>query len=81
MKKSLLTLLLLITFSLVAKAAPFQKEVCNLGWEHVHHKHNEEAYQHAWCSAHNGITEYVTNNILNIDSKGKCLYSKCKCNS
>ena len=156
MNKSLLILLVLITLSLVAKAAPFQKEVCNLGWEHVHHKHNEEAYQYAWCSAHNGITEYenkdytrvdcltdkyavefdfankwhesigqalhysimsgkkakvvlildnpkaqmiyykrikkigkiynfdteyVTNNILNIGSKGKCTYPKCKCNS
>ena len=145
-----------ITFaSIVAIAAPFKKEVCDLGWEHVHHDHSEEAYQQAWCSAHNGVmehqnkdftrvdcltdthavefdfankwhesigqalhysvmtgkrakivlildepkiqmtyykrirrigkrynfdTEYVTNDILKINTNGKCFYSNCKCN-
>ena len=136
-------------------ASPFNKETCSLGWEHVHHDHNEEAYQYAWCSKHNGIiefenkdytridcltdthavefdfankwhesigqalhysimsgkrakvvlildnpkkqkvyyyrikkiskyynfdTEYVTNDILNINNKGRCFYNNCKCN-
>ena len=51
----------------VVNAAPFKKEICNLGWEHVHHNHNEEAYQYAWCTAHNGIIEYENKDFTRID--------------
>lgn len=27
-------------------------------FKYVIHKHNESSYQHAWCSAHNGIEEF-----------------------
>lgn len=53
-------------------AASFQKETCNLGWEHVHHEHNEEAYQYAWCSAHNGTMEYENKDYTRVD----CLTDK-----
>ena len=57
-----------ITFaSIVAIAAPFKKEVCDLGWEHVHHNHSEEAYQYAWCSAHNGVMEYQNKDFTRVD--------------
>ena len=51
----MLTILMIISVSLVAIATPFEYKICNLGWKHVHHNHNEEAYQQAWCSMHNGI--------------------------
>jgi len=53
--------------SIVVSAAPFKKEVCDLGWEHVHHEHNEEAYQYAWCSAHGGVLEYQNEDFTRVD--------------
>ena len=67
MRKYLLLLLVFGITTLVVKTAPFQKEMCNLGWEHVHHDHNEEAYQKAWCSAHNGIMEYENKDYTRVD--------------
>ena len=67
MKKIFLALLFVVLFSRIANAAPFKKEVCNLGWEHVHHDHSEEAYQYAWCSAHNGIMEYQNKDLTRVD--------------
>lgn len=67
MKKIFLALLFVVLFSKIANAAPFKKEVCNLGWEHVHHDHREEAYQYAWCSAHNGIMEYQNKDLTRVD--------------
>ena len=70
--KKLLFLFLFIFASISVFAAPFQKETCNLGWEHVHHDHNEESYQKAWCSAHNGILEYENKDFTRVD----CLTEK-----
>ena len=67
MKKIFLALLFVVLFSRIANAAPFKKEVCNLGWEHVHHDHSEEAYQYAWCSAHNGIMEHQNKDFTRVD--------------
>ena len=57
----------LTLLSLVAVAAPFDYEVCNLGWKHVHHKHHEASYQEAWCKAHNGIMEYENEDFTRVD--------------
>lgn len=65
--KKLLFLLALVFMGIPTLAAPFKKEVCNLGWEHVHHDHSEEAYQYAWCSAHNGIMEYQNKDLTRVD--------------
>ena len=67
MKKIFLALLFVVLFSRIANAAPFKKEVCNLGWEHVHHDHSEEAYQYAWCSAHGGVMEYQNKDLTRVD--------------
>lgn len=72
MKKIALILLILIAFQMVGIAAPFDYETCNLGWKHVHHQHNEESYQQAWCSAHNGIMEYENSDFTRVD----CLTKK-----
>lgn len=57
---------------MIASAYPFEKEVCNLGWEHVKHKHNEATYQQAWCKAHGGIEEYENEDYTRVD----CLTDK-----
>ena len=72
MKKIALILLILIAFQMVGIAAPFDYETCNLGWKHVHHQHNEESYQQAWCSVHNGIMEYENSDFTRVD----CLTKK-----
>ena len=54
MKRIILILIFVLIMNIPVLSYPFKKEVCNLGWEHVHHEHNEEAYQYAWCSAHIG---------------------------
>lgn len=66
MKKVLILVILLIS-TLSAIAYPFNYETCNLGYKHVHHKHNEASYQQAWCSAHNGIMEYENTDFTRVD--------------
>ena len=72
MKKIALILLILVAFQIVGITAPFDYETCNLGWKHVHHQHNEESYQQAWCSTHNGIMEYENSDFTRVD----CLTKK-----
>lgn len=57
---------------MVGFASPFEYETCNLGWKHVHHKHNEESYQQAWCEAHGGVMEYENSDFTRVD----CLTKK-----
>ncbi len=71
-KKTALIFLAILFVQLVAVATPFEYETCNLGWKHVHHEHNEESYQRAWCSAHNGIMEYENSDFTRVD----CLTKK-----
>ena len=66
-RKSLFTVITVFLTCLIVVSAPFKKEVCNLGWEHVHHDHSEEAYQNAWCSLHNGIAEYQNKDFTRVD--------------
>lgn len=68
MKKLFLLLIVLIfAVPIIALASPFKYETCNLGWEHVHHDHNEESYQQAWCNAHKGILEYENKDFTRVD--------------
>lgn len=67
MKKILLIILLTLTSSTTALAAPFEYEVCNLGWKHVHHKYKEEIYQNIWCTKHDGIKEYENKDLTRVD--------------
>lgn len=59
----------LVTFiaTLSVSVYSFEYETCNLGYLHVHHKHNEASYQQAWCFAHNGIMEYKNSDFTRID--------------
>lgn len=58
---------MLFISTLSANAYPFEYETCDLGYKHVHHKHNEASYQQAWCSAHNGIMEYENGDFTRVD--------------
>ena len=54
--------------SLGAQAYPtYEKEICNLGWEHYRHQHREAEYQHAWCSMNEGIEEYENSDKTRVD--------------
>jgi len=65
--KRVLTILTIILTVIPVASYPFDYEICNLGWKHVHHEHNEESYQKAWCNAHNGIMEYENSDFTRVD--------------
>lgn len=67
MRKIAFILSAIMIIQLVVVASPFDYETCNLGWKHVHHEHNEESYQQAWCEAHNGIMEYENSDFTRVD--------------
>lgn len=59
---------IVLTAGLAVNAHPmYEKEICNLGWEHYKHQHPEAAYQNAWCKAHNGIMEYENSDKTRVD--------------
>lgn len=37
------------------------------GYKYVKHKQRESSYQHAWCSAHNGIEEFENKDRTRVD--------------
>ena len=45
---------------------PFDTKYYN-HWKAVYHPHSESSYQHAYCSAHNGIAEYELSDKTRID--------------
>lgn len=47
-------------------AYPFDTKYYN-HWKAVYHPHSESSYQHAYCSAHNGIEEYELQDKIRID--------------
>ena len=67
MKKIFLIFIFVISISIVAISSPFEYEICNLGWKHVHHDHNEESYQEAWCRMHGGVMEYENDDYTRVD--------------
>ena len=72
MRYKIISILALLTIPLIVFAYPFNFETCNLGYKHVHHKHNEASYQQAWCSLQNGIEEYENKDFTRVD----CLSEK-----
>ena len=66
MKQKIYFILILLLIPALVLAYPFTYDTCNLGYTHVHHKHNEASYQDAWCSIHSGVTEYE-NKISSFD--------------
>ena len=70
--ENLIVLIVFFMTGCTAFSYPFEYETCNLGWRHVHHKHNEASYQEVWCNAHNGIMEYENSDKTRVD----CLTDK-----
>lgn len=67
LKKKTVFIISLLLIPCVVFGYPFKYETCNLGWQHVHHEHNEESYQQAWCKAHDGIMEYENKDFTRVD--------------
>ena len=65
MKKVFVLLMLFIT-TLSAYTYPFDTKYYN-HWKAVYHPHSESSYQHAYCSAHNGIEEYELSDKTRVD--------------
>ena len=66
--KFLIVLALAIYTGIAAQAYPtYEKEICNLGWEHYKHQHREAEYQQAWCSMNDGIEEYENADYTRVD--------------
>ena len=67
MRRKIFFILAILLIPVIVLAYPFTYETCNLGYKHVHHKHNEESYQQVWCNAHDGIMEYQNEDYSRVD--------------
>lgn len=67
MLKKIIFLIVFCCIGIVALVYPFNYEICNLGYKHVHHRHNEASYQQAWCNARNGVMEYENEDKTRVD--------------
>ena len=59
-------LILIFIFSINASLA-FEYGYTSDNYKYIKHNHNEASYQHAWCSAHNGIEEYQNKDFTRVD--------------
>ena len=57
---------IMLACGLSVSASPFDYRYSS-HWKYVYHPHNESSYQHAWCSAHNGIEEYENTDKTRVD--------------
>ena len=60
-------ILIAVEFCLFLSAFAFEYRYAQNGFKYVLHKHSEKSYQHAWCSAHNGIKEYENQDKTRVD--------------
>jgi len=65
--RKLIIILGIVLFSTFVSANAFEYGYTNTGYKYVIHKHSESSYQHAWCSAHNGIEEYENKDFTRVD--------------
>ena len=65
--RKIILLLGILLFSTVVSANAFEYGYAPNGFKYVKHDHSESSYQHAWCSAHNGIEEYENNDKTRVD--------------
>lgn len=59
----LTSIILLISSSVFA----FEYGYTEQGFKYVKHSHSESSYQHAWCSANNGVEEYENKDKTRVD--------------
>ena len=56
-----------LTANSVFASQPFDYRYPKKPRAYVWHAHNEASYQHAWCSAHGGVEEYVLSDRTRVD--------------
>ena len=65
--KKLIIILGIFLLSTIISVNAFEFRYTKTGYKYVVHKHSESSYQHAWCSAHNGIEEYENRDYTRVD--------------
>ena len=65
--KIIITFCILLCFHNSVKASAFEYGYTSDGFKYVIHHHSESSYQHAWCSAHNGIEEFENSDKTRVD--------------
>ena len=65
--KNEIKILIIILIYLIYPANAFEYGYTDNGFKYVKHKHSESSYQHAWCSAHGGIEEYINKDFTRVD--------------
>ena len=65
--RKIILLLGIFLLSTMISANAFEYGYTSTGFKYVIHKHSESSYQHAWCSAHNGIEEYENKDFTRVD--------------
>ena len=72
MKRFSLIIIFILFFGITLAACAFEYGYTSTGYKYVKHEHSESSYQHAWCSAHNGIEEFENKDFTRVD----CLTDK-----
>ena len=65
--KTLIISIIFLLTTMYANASAFDYGYTSDGFKYVIHQHSESSYQHAWCSAHNGIEEYKNTDFTRVD--------------
>lgn len=65
LKKSLIILIFEILS--ISTIYAFDDGKTKTGYKYVKHEHSESSYQHAWCSAHDGIEEFENLDKTRVD--------------
>lgn len=66
MKRIIIALLLIIVTSPVF-SSPYEQRTTTKPQKYYYHEHNESSYQHAYCSAVNGVEEYELPDKTRVD--------------
>ena len=65
--KFFITIFALIFMNEYLFAYSFEYGYTSSGFKYVKHQHSESSYQHAWCSANNGIKEFENADYTRVD--------------
>ncbi|MBR2524979.1 hypothetical protein IKE67_00790 [bacterium] len=65
--KFFITIFALIFMNEYVFASSFEYGYTSSGFKYVKHQHSESSYQHAWCSANNGIEEFENADYTRVD--------------
>jgi len=66
-KQIIIIFCLIFNLNYTVLASAFEYGYTSDGFKSVIHHHSESSYQHAWCSAHNGIEEFENSDKTRVD--------------